>query len=205
MTALTINNSNHKILVVGPVYDRLDKLQNAANLISNYDFVVFNGNLTYPNNDLLLVQNRIDIMNDLISTKKVIYNLGNYDYQLITELSYDANTYLKNWLESKPNVVIFNFVSQTSLIVVGGGVLPKMNKKDLNNNLEVSFISNIEKKPWQEFYGGGYGYVISNNPLTDKPPSFYNFSAQIGNSYSEDACVYAQEVDKYGLKKTILL
>lgn len=205
MTALTFNNSNHKILIVGPVYDRLDKLKNAASLIDKYDFIIFNGNLCYPHDNLFLVQDRIDIMNYLISTKKVIYNLGNYDYQLINELSPDANPYIRNWLESKPNVVIFNFISQTSLIITCGGVLPKISKKDLNDNLEVSFISKIDKKPWQEFYGGGYGYIVSNNPLTSNPPEFYNFSAQIGNVYSPNVNVFAQEADQFGLKKTILL
>jgi len=108
-------------------------------------------------------------------------------------------------LISKPNVIIINFVSQSSLIVTCGGVLPKMTKSQLSDNLETSFISNIENKPWHKFYGGGYGYIISNNPLTDKEPAFYNYSAQIGNVYSKSCQVYAQEVDQFGLKKTILL
>lgn len=204
MTALIFNNSSHKILIVGPIYDRVDKLKNVANLIDKYDFIIFNGNLCYPYNDLSLVQDRINIMNDLIQTQKVIYNLGNYDYQLINLLSQQVSP-VKDWLEFKPNAVIFNFVSQSSITIVSGGVLPKMNRGDLNDNLEISFISNIDQKPWHHYYGGGYGYIVSNNPLTDKAPQFYNFSAQIGNVYSSNVNVFAQEADQFGLRKTILL
>lgn len=204
MTALTINNSSHKILVVGPIYDRLDKLQATEKLMDNYDYIVFNGNLCYPCYDLDKIKQRIDVMNSLIESGKIIYNLGNHDLWLMNDLK-SSNSIVKSWLESKPNVTIFNFVNQTSLIITCGGLVPKMNKQDLNDNLEISFVSRLDNKPWHNFYGGGFGYVISNNPLTGCPPTFYNFSAQIGNLYSSEVKVYAQEADQYGLKKTILL
>lgn len=91
------------------------------------------------------------------------------------------------------------------MIVTGGGILPSMNRDVLIDNLETSFVSNIDQVPWHKKYTGLIGYVISNNPLTSQKPKFYPFSAQIGNVYSEKVQVYAQEAEVYGLKRTILL
>lgn len=204
MSARHINNYNNKALVVGPIYNKLDKLKNALDLSKNYDLTIFNGNLCYPFDDLVEVQSRIDILDPFIKSNKVLYNLGNYDFKLINLLSEKQCT-IKDWLIDKPNVIIIDFVNQSSIIITCGGVLPKNTKSDLNDNLETSFISNINNTPWHNFYGGGYGYIISNNPLTDKHPSFYNYSAQIGNVHSEFCQVYAQEIDQFGLKRTILL
>lgn len=204
MTARIINNYKHKALVVGPIYDRLDKLQNAINLSNNYDLTIFNGNLCYPNDNLLEVQSRIDILDPFIKSHKVLYNLGNYDFKLFNSLTEEKST-VKDWIANKPNVIVINFINQSSIIITCGGVLPKTSKADLNDNLETSFISNINNMPWHNFYGGGYGYIVSNNPLTNKEPAFHNYSAQIGNIYSKSCQVYAQEIDQFGLKKTILL
>lgn len=206
MPALTLQNSNHKILVVGPLYDQIKKLEVIENIADKYDIIIFNGNLCYPNNNLLEIEDRIEKIDKYLKTGKFIYNLGNYDLLLLKQLEIEnKQEKIENWLKNKPNVVIINFESQSSLIVTCGGILPKMTKADLYNNLETSFISKVNDKIWHYLYGGSYGYIISNNPLTDNYPSFYNYSAQIGNKYSENVKVYAQEVDQYGLKKTILL
>lgn len=202
MTALVLEKPDHKTLVVGPVYNKIDKLQKVEQLFPNYDFVIFNGNLCYPYHDFKEVEARLEIMNRYLQSGKVFYNLGNYDLQLLRLLEEnDASPLIKKWLQQHSNVIIINFNSQQSLIITCGGLTPKMNKKDLLNNWETSFVSN----PWHKLYGGGYGYVISNNPLTETSPQFYNFSAQIGNVYNEKTQVYAQEVGPLGLKKTILL
>lgn len=203
MVALTLQNSNHKILIVGAIYDKIDKLKNAISLKDNYDFIIINGNLCYPNDDLNQVRDRVKIMDDYLSSGRIIYNVGQYDLQLMAKL--DDNDELKEWIKNKPNIILINFTNQTSMIVTGGGVSPQMSKPDLYDNLETSFISYIQEEPWHKLYGGGMGYVISNNPLTQKEPQFYHYSAQIGNVYSEMVQIYAQEADQFGLKKTILL
>jgi hypothetical protein len=201
MSAIQFHNFDERILVVGPVYDRLDKLEKILNMAPDYGLVIINGNLTFPCDNLDEVQKRIDFIDKHLS-KNIIYNMGNYDFNLLIK---DIPDKMRKWFDYKSNVVMVHFSGQTMLIVTGGGILPTMTKFSIMNNLETSFIANVEGKPWHQSYGGGYGYIISNNPLTDMPPVFYNFSAQIGNHYSTDVQVYAQEVDKYGLKKTILV
>jgi predicted phosphodiesterase len=198
MVALTLQNSSHKILVVGPIYDKLDKLERVEKLSSFYDLVILNGNICYPFDG---AEERIKYLSNYLSGK-IIYNAGNYDLQLMQQTTSEK---IKEWINNKPNVILIGFKNQTSIIITSGGLSPQMTKKDLYNNLETSFISNIDNKPWHVLYGGGYGYVISNNPLSLAAPHFYNYSAQIGNSYGPENQVYAQEIDQYGLKDTILL
>ena len=207
MTAHIVSKNVNKVLVIGPVYDKIEKLNRVSTMIPNYDYVIFNGGLTYPNDDLSQVKQRIEQMNRLTKTGKVIYNLDAHDLQLAETLHTNPNeNKLLNWIWSKPNVVIIQFTkTQSTTIVTGGGVTPKMNRSVLMDNLETSFISKIKGVSWHKTYGGTYGYIISNNPLTFKEPQFHSFSAQIGNAYGAETQVYAQEVDGFGLKKTILL
>jgi hypothetical protein len=188
MVAKIIKNIKNKVLIVGPIYDKLNKLSNV--IIDNYDLIILNGNVSYPNDN---VENRINVIEELIKTNKVIYNLGNFD--LKNNL---------NWFKNKPNVVIIEFARGTKLIITSGGITPQMKSNKLMNDLETTFVSNIDNKPWHDSYNGSHGYVISNNPLTNKYPQFYNYSAQIGNTY-ESGKVYAQEADANGLLQTIAL
>lgn len=203
MVALTLENSNHKILVVGSIYDKIDKLKNAISLKDNYDLIIINGNACYPNDNLNMVRDRVELIDQYLQTGKIIYNVGQFDLHLINKL--EENDPLKKWIEERPNIILISFQNQSSLIVTSGGLTPQINKKNLYDNLELSFVSYIQNEPWHKLYGGSLGYVISNNPLTKKEPQFYNYSAQIGNIYYELTQVYAQEADQFGLKKTILL
>jgi hypothetical protein len=207
MTAHIVSKNVNKVLVVGPVYDKTEKLNRVQNMIPNYDYVIFNGGLCYPNENILEVKQRTNRMDQLIKTGRVIYSADAHDLKLASSLyAADSDPQLLNWILSKPNVVIVNFVkSQTTTIITGGGVGPKMNREVLMDNLETTFISKINGVSWHKIYGGTYGYIISNNPLTLKEPQFYSFSAQIGNSYGPETQVYAQEVEGLGLKRTILL
>ena len=207
MTAHILNKNMNKVLVVGPIYDKIDKLNNVVNMIPYYDHVIFNGGLSYPNKNPLEVASRLSQMDKLIRTKKVIYNVDSYDLKCAKEF-YAKQDHLEivNWIWSKSNVVMLNFSKlQTTTIITGGGVSPTMNQNILMDNLETSFISKIDGINWHKLYGGMYGYIISNNPLTFKEPQFHRFSAQIGNDYGSETQVYAQELDGLGLKNTILL
>ena len=87
----------------------------------------------------------------------------------------------------------------------GGIPSDVIGSRQLLNNLEASFVNQIDNKPWHLSYNGTLGYVVANNPLTNKAPQYYNYSMQLGNLPGEESCVYAQEVDEIGLKRNILL
>jgi len=194
MTARTIEKFSQKALVVGPIYDRIEILDNNQEIWEQYPLIIFNGNICYPNDNLDEVKKRIDLMEDFIQTQKgqVIYNLGNLDLLLIKHLDASREHHdLLQWLQSKGNVVFVKFLNQPELIVTSGGVTPNMGRADLQDNLETSFVSKVKDAPWHRWYGGGYGYIVSNNPLTFEEPQFWNFSLQLGQIYCEKTQVYA--------------
>jgi hypothetical protein len=206
MTLRTLSNINEKILIVGSIYDQLDKVEKISTIISNYSTVIFNGNLLYPFSDINQIKNRIQIMNELLKTQKVIYNLGEYDLKLFNILNKsDKHFDVQKWIMSKPNVIAIDFSNTSSVLVMSGGITPKIcNRHMLNDNLEVSFVSYFNDKPWQIYYSGLMGYIISNNPSSNKP-TFYPYAEQIGAKYSDKFNVYAQEIDPSGLKDIITL
>lgn len=212
MTALTFKVSKQKsvlgnskkILVVGPFYEKTRKLLHVENMIENYDLTIFNGGLCEPFNDLQLIRNHIDILDRMFETKKVVYNLGNKDmmFQQGLLLLDSCPPDIDKWLKERPNVVMVTFPNNNQLVVTNGGLTDKMNLDTLVDNIETTFI----RAPWHQQYNGRMGYVISNEPLSLEAPQFHNFSAQIGNIANRlETQVYAQEVDQFGCKSTILL
>src|SRR5574339_716641 len=129
MVAQILSKTARKILVVGPVYNKIDKLQKAASLIPNYDYVIFNGGLCYPNHDLSEVRQRIKQMEEITKSRKSIYNISSHDIKLAASLDEaKKDSDIIQWIWSKPNVVIIEFASQSTMIITGGGVTPQMNR-----------------------------------------------------------------------------
>lgn len=201
MPASLLPQPLRKILVVGAIYDQIDKLSALSGMIPRYDWTIFNGGLCYPSGDLEQVRQRIFTMNLLISqTQKVIYLAGRSDYVLYHDLE-EKDKDIGDWIRTRPNVLMADFESRSVLVMDGGLPRNVENRMVLQDNLEVSFISGVDGKPWHQWYTGGLGYVISNNPMTSKKPQYYNHSMQLGCT----SALYAQEVDEVGLKQTILL
>lgn len=203
MFTKNIKNVQNKILIVGPIYSKIEKLEKIKEIINDYELIILNGNLFHPNVKEKDLEKCIYFIDNLNKLKNIIYNLGNYDLMLINK-KYELPNNLLEWFKTKSNSIELEFVNNFKIFVVNGGINNNINKNNIYNNIEVSFIEKINEKPWQNFYGGIFGYVISNNPLTLEKPIFYRFSAQIGNLI-ESNVTYAQEVDKYGLKNTISL
>jgi hypothetical protein len=201
MAALTIPRSIQTILVVGPFFGKTDKLLRAQTLIPNYDLTVFNGGLYLPFQDTKEVLAHLDVVRNCVATGKAAYCLHYHDEMLINGLLTDCDRRVAEFFSSCPNVVEASFTNGHKILVMNGGITPKMTRKKLENDMEVCFIDQVDGKPWHKSYDGRFGYVISNNPITSDVPQFYNFSAQIGSEHE----VYAQEADQFGLKRTIVL
>ena len=195
---LTVPEKLNKILVVSPIYNKIEKIDRVINLLNKYDLTILNGNICYPYDET--VQDRIKIVDSLIKEKRVIYVAGDLDYK--TMLSHDD---VRDWLIAKPNIVKVTFKRGTNILITCGGILPYMNNENIQNNLEVSFVNYLNGQPWQLKYGGKLDYVISNNPVSTKDPEFFNYSARIGSEYGDNVKIYGQVVNGNGLQETILL
>jgi hypothetical protein len=202
MPALVLPQPFKKILVVGPLYDKIDKLSLLSEMAFEYDWIIFNSGLCYPSDNVSEVINRIELMKDFIKKYHAAYVIGRHDYLILTKTS---NVEIERWVKGSYNAILADFTSR-GIVIVDGGIHNNIHTRaDLFDNLEISFTSNLDGKPWHEYYNGRVGYVISNNPLTDKHPKYYQHSMQLGSTYSSDNAVYAVEVDDISLKKTIIL
>jgi hypothetical protein len=192
--------ASQKILVIGPTYDRLDKLLEINKLLQEYDWIIINGGITYCKENIIDSMNQMD---QLLNSGKVIYNKDQYDLTAASQINIldKKELYIEQWLKNKPNVVVAIFPNGYRVIIVSGGITDNLSFEKLNNNLEVSFISHN----WHQTYSGGLGYVISNNPPTTGAPKFHRYSAQIGNIYQDNFQTYALKIDQYGIQRTIIL
>lgn len=197
MPALILKKISKPILVVGSIYDNIRALNRILEISGNYQYVIINGNVSKPY-DKSMVTERIRMIDQI---PNALYNLGDEDYSVMNKYSNE----ITKWFKTKPNVIIINFANQSNVIVTNGGLISSMTLESLEDNIETSFVSLIDKISWHESYHGVIGYVISNNPKTSNEPHFYSHSLQMGNKYSDNTEVYAQEVTAYGLKRTILL
>jgi hypothetical protein len=202
MPAFVLPPQFHKILVVGPLYNNINKLARLEKNASQYDWIIFNGGLCYPPYDIEEIKLRITKMKEFITKYRSLYLVGRFDYLLLTQTQ---DHELEHWITNSFNVALIDFPNR-NIVVVDGGIPNSITKRiELFNNLEVSFTCHINNQPWHQDYNNRVGYVISNNPLTHKPPQYYLHSMQLGNRYNTEANTYAVEVDEIGLKKTITL
>lgn len=196
MAALVLS-SVKKVLVVGPIWSKIDKLLLVEQLVGDYDQIIINGGLSISNVD---VRNRID---QLLQTGKVSYNIDNQDLVLASR-SYILDSeqlLIEKWIRNKPNVALITFPNGFDVSIVNGGMPTVKCRDELKDNLEASFIS----RNWHSGYTGGMGYVVSNHPLTQQAPKFHRYSVQMGNSDVPQSQVYALDIDQYGVRRTIVL
>jgi hypothetical protein len=201
MASLTLPKSLQKLLVVGPVYNKLNKIDEIEKLIPEHDWTIFNDSITFTNNHIPTLVSQLERMDQLLASGKVIYNAGSIDWTVANQMDILQPDQLKiaQWIQNKPNVVIANFNGSFQLVVVSGGIPADIiSHEQLNDNMEVSFVPH----PHQT-YPGGLGYVICNGPLTPWAPKFYRYSMQIGNTI--EGQVYALQIDRNGVKRTILV
>jgi hypothetical protein len=200
MATFTLPKTIQKLLVIGPVYNKLAKLDEVEKLLGQYDWIVFNDGITFYRNKIEEVIPQIDKMDQLLSSNKVIYNAGSIDITTASKMDIlqSNQSKIEQWVRKHPNVVIADFGGSFRTIILSGGIPPNIIKLDQLNYPEVSFITHPH-----ETYTGGLGYVITNSPFTQWTPKFYRFSVQIGNV--PEGHVYALEVDRNGIQRTILI
>jgi hypothetical protein len=186
--------SNQRALVVGHLNGNVRKLQQASYLGSDYDWLVLNGGAFSSDNSSSELLTRLDLLQQI---PRMTYVLGRSDYLAWEKINCPK---LLAWLETQANLAILSFPSR-EVLIMDGGLTNGLSKQQLENNPEISFISQIDNKPWHQSYNGGLGYAISNNPLTNYP-KHWKHSLQLG---SDQAQVFVQEVDGIGLKRILTL
>lgn len=201
MALLTLPKSLRNLLVVGPIYDKLSKLDELEKMLPDYDWIVINDHISLDHHNHHSIETSINRRDKLLSTGKVVINISHADlvYASSLDLLDPLQCKIEGWLRARPNIVLADFDKSFHCLIVDGGIPPHISRlEELNNNMEVSFIPHPH-----ETYSGGLGYVVSNTPMTKGKPQFYSYSAQIGNT--PEGQVYAFKMDRNGIRRTILL
>lgn len=177
-------------LVVGPIYDKIEKLETIDNLNNKYDKIILMGSIFYTSKSNQDIEERLNLIKKY---SKITYLISDLD---LLAAYRNKNYYLKHI----PNCAILKTNNKFPIIITSGGLQP--NTKNLDN-LELSFINYINNQPWHNLYNGNLGYIISNNPLSKNKPEYYNYSMQLGNYINNNT--YAQEINENGLAQMVII
>lgn len=199
--------NEERILVVGPIYDKTEKLFALNTLYQPNDILVLLGDVCYPYKNTSEVTKRLNELTTFFEGKKSYYILGDHDLIFKSQIA-TSNADAYDWLHYKLLGVRFTYKNNSSLLVIHGGLLPKHKKlDDLNNDPEVSFITEMgDKQNWHKKYDGRFGYAITSHPVSkNNQIQIYKNSTSLDTQCSKSEILAVQEFTKNGLGQTFYI
>jgi hypothetical protein len=202
--------NDERLLIVGPLYDRLEKLTSLKQICQPNDILVFLGDTCYPYKNTTEVVKRLNELTTFFEGKTSYYLLGEKDLLFKSQIK-TAHSDAYDWLHYKLLGVRFIYNNQSSVLMIHGGILPKHRKlSDLNNDPEVSFITETgEEINWHKKYDGRFGYVISSHPASKEAEGakvgHYKYSSSLDTLCYESGILAVQEFTCKGLGQTFYL
>lgn len=204
MRTKKVDIKNKTLMVVGPLYNKLDKLSALENLLDDSKVLVFLGDTCFPYEKHSDIAPRIDKIKSFMESKDAHYILGDKDL-IYMEKTFNSTNY-NSWLSFQHTAIRFMFDNQVSVMVLHGGILPQHTTWDeVSGDLEIAFISNFKQinKPWHTSYNGRFGYILSSHPANkNKDIEKYTHSISLDTDAYETDKVAVQEYSKNGLGKT---
>lgn len=207
---MKINNikiNTSKILVVGPIYNQIDKLFQISQLHNIEIPIIFLGDLCYPYDNYSEIPERLSVLKAFMENKKSYYIIGDKDLIYMKKI-YNSHADVYDWFKQQNLAIKFNFLNNSSVMVTHGGILPKHKTlNDLNNDLEICFVKDLpdSKENWHTSYDGRFGYIISSHP-NSITGEFYNYSMSVDtNCYENNNPLIIQEFTDKGVGETFLL
>jgi hypothetical protein len=208
MKSEKIEAKDKTLLVVSPLYNKMDKLYPLNNLITEKHIVIFLGDICFPFERYSDIPQRVNAMTLFMEGKNCFYIIGDKDF---TYMKKALNTHADacDWLGAQHLAVRFTFENNTSALIVHGGVLPKHTTwSEVNNDIEVSFIADLPevKKPWHCAYNGRFGYILSaHTALEDNLKQKYKHSISLDTKAFESNIIAVQEFSANGVGETIYI
>lgn len=196
------------LLVVGPLYNQMDKLYALRPMIKENHIVVFLGDICFPYQKFSEVVPRVHTIKEFMTGITAHYVLGDKDL-LYMRKTINSHTDTHDWLGQQNLAIRFVFPNNTSALIVHGGILPKHTTwSEINNDVEVAFISNLPqiKKSWHNSYNGRFGYVLSSHPAAkDNEVEKSKHSISLDTNAHESGKLAVQEFTEKGLGETIYI
>lgn len=205
MQIRNIQLKNQRLLIVGPIYNRTDKLAALEKFYNPGDILVFIGDIAYPYKYFSDVTKRIHELQGFAEGKKFFYILGDKDL-LFMKQTYTSHADTYDWFNQQTIAIRFTFENNSSVLVLHGGIMMKHKiLEELNGDLELSFVNNLpdSKKNWHKNYDGRFGYVVSSHPANKKnKPEMYNYSSSLDTNCHESNILVVQELNDKGVVET---
>lgn len=205
MVGKTLEIGSQELLVIGPLYNKIDKLD-LLEEVAKDKLVVLLGDISYPYNTFNDVSDRLKKIRSFIAGKRCFYILGDKDLIFMKKIfSSNADTY--DWLSLQRKALRFSFSNNTNLLVVHGGVLPTHTTwNDVQDDYESAFVSTLVDTgvSWHTQYDGRFGYVLSSHGnFGDSEIKFYNHSAALDTECYKTDKLAVQIFGPNGLGKTL--
>lgn len=194
-----IDVGENNVIIVAPIYNKIDKLAKIENFISKNTILILNGDVCYPYENIQEIENRISVLDAFIKKYSAHYLIGNKDLLYLSNNKY--NNFIKKWVDRQKLTLTIKFNNNTTTTILHGGITKSMKSFDDLNTLEVCFVDKIDNKLWHEYYNGRFGDIISSNPNSNEGIKFFNHSISLDNLSYETDKLYIIEYDKYAQLK----
>ncbi len=205
MVGKTLEIGNQELLVIGPLYNKVDKLP----LLEKHAkgrLVVFLGDIGYPCVTFNDVSERLKAVRGFIDGKRAFYILGDKDLSYMKKV-YGSNADTYDWMSLQRKALRFSFANNSNVLVVHGGVLPTHKTwNEVQNDVESAFVSYLKdtETTWHHSYDGRFGYVISSHTYAGDPTvKIYNHSMSLDTECHQTDILAAQIVGPDGLGETL--
>lgn len=205
MKTRNVQLNSQRLLVVGPIYNRTDKLFLLDKLCKPDDRIVFLGDVSLPYKSKSEVTKRIQEIQAFSESHKSFYVLGDEDLLFMKD-SYVSHADAYDWFNQQSITIRFTYKNNSNVMVVHGGI-PTKNKtlESLDNDLELIFESKSSnaKKKWHKTYDGRFGYVVSSHPpVQSDKAEIHNHSMSLDSQCHTKEVLLVQEVNDKGLGET---
>lgn len=194
-----IDVGENNVVIVAPIYNKIDKLVKIENIISKNTILILNGDVCYPYENIQEIENRIKTLNAFIEKYSAYYLIGNKDLLCLSDNKY--NNFIKKWIDKQKLTLTIKFNNNTITTILHGGITESMKSFEDLNNLEVCFVNKIDNRLWHESYNGRFGDIISSNPNSKDGIKFFNHSISLDNLSYETDKLSIIEYDKFGQLK----
>jgi len=207
MIEKTLELGSRELLVVGPIYDKVEKLPLLSKLVQD-KLVIFLGDACYPYKSIPEAVARLNELRSFIEENKALYLLGDKDLVFMKKIC-NSNVDTYDWLSSQRKALRFSFNNGSNVLLIHGGILPRHSTwNQAQTDTESAFVSQNKEtgKNWHEEYDGRFGYAISSHtyPVSSEVKTF-NHSASLDTNCYETDKLAVQTFGPSGLCETLYI